>query len=71
MRMSTLAARAKALVDKRGGPESVKRDAGELRDIARGSGTLGDKAKRAAAALRQPGADPGAGARSVRRPPSK
>jgi hypothetical protein len=47
------------LVNKRGGTESVKQDAGELKDIASGPGSLGDKAKAAADALKDPGAPGG------------
>jgi hypothetical protein len=34
----------------------LKQDAEELRDIAKGPGTMGDQAKRAADALKEPGA---------------
>jgi hypothetical protein len=49
--------KAKDLVEKRGGSGSVKEDAGELKDIAAGKGSITDKAKAAAAALKDPGAD--------------
>ncbi len=52
---------AKGLIARRGGTESVKEDAEELRDIARGGGTTGDKVKAAAEALREPGAGHHAG----------
>ncbi len=54
---------AKQVINKRGGTESLKEDADELRDIAEGPGTLSEKAKRAAEALREPGAhrEPGEG----------
>jgi hypothetical protein len=51
-----VADQAKKVIDERGGPESLKEDADELRDIAEGPGTLADKAKKAAEALREPGA---------------
>ena len=38
------------------GPESVKQDAEELKGIAGGQGSLTDKAKAAAAAIKEPGA---------------
>jgi hypothetical protein len=57
--LKRLTNRAKDLVDKRGGPESVKEDAGELRDIAKGQGSLKDKAKAAADAIKEPGAESG------------
>jgi hypothetical protein len=47
--------RAKQELDKRGGPQSAKEDAGELRDIAQGGGSMTDKLKRAAEALKEPG----------------
>ena len=51
-----LADKANALVQKRGGTQSLKEDAGELADIAKGGGTLSDKAKEAAKAMKEPGA---------------
>jgi hypothetical protein len=51
-----LSDRAKDLVEKRGGTGSLKEDAGELKEIATGKGSLSDKAKAAAAALKDPGA---------------
>jgi hypothetical protein len=59
MDLKRLTNRAKDLVEKRGGPESVKEDAGELRDVAKGEGSLKEKAKAAAEAIKQPGADSG------------
>jgi hypothetical protein len=46
---------AKKLVEKRGGSESVKEDAEELKDIAQGEGSLKDKAKAAGEAIKDPG----------------
>ena len=57
MDLKRLTNRAKDLVEKRGGPQSVKEDAGELRDIAKGQDSLKDKAKAAAEAIKQPGAE--------------
>ena len=51
-----LADQAKRVIDRRGGVEALKEDARELRDIARGEGTAKEKAKRAAEALKDPGA---------------
>ena len=59
MDLKRLTNRAKDLVEKRGGPESVKEDAGELRDIAKGQDSLKDKAKAAAEAIKEPGAESG------------
>ena len=50
-----LADKAKDVVDKRGGTDALKEDAQELRDIAKGKGSLKDKAKAAAAAVKDPG----------------
>lgn len=44
------------LLDERGGLDSVKEDALELKDIVEGDGSLVDKAKEAAEALKDPGA---------------
>jgi hypothetical protein len=55
MDLKRLGDRAKDLVDKRGGPEGLKQDADHLREIARGPGSLADKAKAAAAAIKEPG----------------
>jgi hypothetical protein len=56
MDLKSLQRKAKDLIDKRGGTESLKEDAQELKDIAKGQGTLSDKAKRAGEALKDPGA---------------
>ena len=47
---------AKKIVDKRGGTDSLKEDAEELKDIAKGDGSLKDKAKAAGQAIKDPGA---------------
>ena len=60
MDLKRLSSRAKDLVEKRGGPESLKQDAGELRNIAKGPGSFKDKAMSAAEALKRAGAS-GAG----------
>ena len=52
MDLKSLQRRAKQLIDKRGGTDSLKADAEELKDIAKGSGSVTDKAKRAGDALR-------------------
>jgi hypothetical protein len=56
MDFKRLSQQVKRLVDKRGGTDSLKEDATELRDIARGQGSMSDKAKEAADALKEPGA---------------
>jgi hypothetical protein len=48
--------KAKQLIDRRGGTDSLKADAEELRDIAKSPGSIADKAKRAGEALKDPGA---------------
>jgi hypothetical protein len=54
--LKRFADRAKKVVDKRGGVDSVKEDASELRGIAKGEGSLKDKAKAAGKAIKDPGA---------------
>ena len=56
MNLKSLQRRAKELVDRRGGTDSLKADAEELKNIARGPGSVADKAKRAGDALKDPGA---------------
>lgn len=56
MDFNKLAQRAKKVVQDRGGVAALKEDARELRDVARGDGSLTEKAKDAAAAVREPGA---------------
>ena len=50
-----LADQAKKIVDKRGGTDALKEDAEELKDIATGKGSVKDKAKGAAEAIKDPG----------------
>jgi hypothetical protein len=59
MRFGDLVNKAKKVVDQRGGTDALKQDAEELKDIARGQGSAQDKAKRAAEALKDPGAPGG------------
>jgi hypothetical protein len=47
--------KAKDVVEKRGGTDSLKQDAGEIKDIFKGEGTFKDKAKAAASAVKDPG----------------
>lgn len=58
MNFKKLTDQAKAAIDKRGGTESIK---GDLKEVARGNGSLKDKAKAAADKLKEPGARRGAG----------
>jgi hypothetical protein len=48
--------KAEDLVEERGGMDSVEADAEELKKIATGQGSLTQKAKDAAAAIKDPGA---------------
>jgi hypothetical protein len=57
MDLKKLGQQAKGLVDKRGGTENLKHDAAELKEIAKGPGSLADKAKAAAAAIKDPGGE--------------
>jgi hypothetical protein len=56
MDLKSLQRKAKQLIDRRGGTDSLKADAEELKDIAKGPGGFADKAKRARGALKDPGA---------------
>ena len=56
MRLGNIANKAKQAVDKRGGMDALKGDAAELKEIAKGKGSLKDKAKAAGGALKDPGA---------------
>jgi hypothetical protein len=56
MDFKSLQRKAKQLIDRRGGTDSLKADAEELKDIAKSPGSLSDKAKRAGDALKDPGA---------------
>jgi hypothetical protein len=53
--------KGKKMVDERGGVESLKEDAQELAGIAKEKGSLADKAKDAAEALKDPGTNQPAG----------
>ena len=56
MDIKSIANKVKGTVDKRGGTDALKEDAGELKDIASGQGSLADKAKKGAGAIKEPGA---------------
>ena len=63
--LSGITDKAKEAIDKRGGTEGLKQDASQLREIAKGQGSISDKAKAAAAHLKESGderrtASPGA-----------
>jgi len=56
MQLGNLFKKAKVVYDKRGGSSAAKGDMQELKDIQAGEGTTSDKLKRAADALKEPGA---------------
>ena len=60
MDLKSLFKKGKKIVDERGDGESLKADAGELKEVAGGDGSITDKAKDAAEAIKDPGA-PGDG----------
>ena len=55
-RLKNIFGKAKDEVEKRGGTDALKEDAEELKDIAKGEGSVTDKAKKAADAIKEPGA---------------
>jgi hypothetical protein len=57
MDLKSLFNKGKKIVDERGGVESLKEDAQELAGIATEKGSLSGKAKDAAAAIKEPGAN--------------
>jgi hypothetical protein len=56
MDLSKLAGDAKKRFEERGGVARLKKDAAELKEIATGKGSVEEKAKAAAQALKDPGA---------------
>ena len=50
-----LSRQAKKVVDKRGGTASLKEDLAELKGVAKGKGSIKEKAKAAGEALKEPG----------------
>ncbi|MEA2297281.1 MAG: hypothetical protein QOF77_217 [Solirubrobacteraceae bacterium] len=56
MDFEKLARRAQEIYVERGGADAARGDARELEEIARGQGSLTEKAKLAAKALKRPGA---------------
>lgn len=55
-KLKKVADKAKDQVEKRGGTDALKQDADELKGIAKGKGSLKDKAKAAGKAIKDPGA---------------
>jgi hypothetical protein len=56
MDLSRLTSKAKEIFARRGGAEAAKKDAQELKDIARSDASLSEKAKKGFEALKEPGA---------------
>jgi hypothetical protein len=56
MKLGKLVDRAKSEIEKRGGTEALRKDADEVRNIAKGPGSFSEKAKKAAEAVKDPGA---------------
>ena len=56
MQLGNLFKKAKVIYDERGGSAAAKGDLQELKDIQAGEGKTSDKLKRAADALKEPGA---------------
>lgn len=65
MYLKLIANQAARIYKQRGGAEAAKRDGLALKGVLEGEGTLKDKAKLAAEALKTPGAAPNATAPSV------
>jgi hypothetical protein len=57
MDFKSITSKAKDLIDRRGGTDSLKEDAEELKDIATSDESLSDKAKDAVEAVKDPGAE--------------
>lgn len=57
MNFKNLADKAKDAFNQRGGADAAKEDLEELKDIAGSKESIGDKAKDAAEALKDPGAE--------------
>lgn len=55
MNLGRFTKQAKRLIDRRGGTAGLKRDAMEVQEALKGGGSASDKAKRAAAALKDDG----------------
>lgn len=58
MKFNRIADKAKQAIDKRGGMDALKEDLQEVKQAATGRGSLKDKARAAADALKTPGKNP-------------
>ena len=54
-RLKRVTDKAKEQVEKRGGSDALKEDADELKGIAKGKGSLKEKAKATGKAIKEPG----------------
>lgn len=70
MKFNQIADKAKKALDRRGGMDALKEDLQEVKDVAAGRGSLKDKARAAADALKTPGRNPPAQPRGPSDPPS-
>ena len=55
MKLNRIAEKAKQMIDRRGGMESLKEDLQEVKEAATGRGSVKDKARAAADAVKTPG----------------
>lgn len=68
MKLSRFTKMARDAIDRRGGVDGVKRDVERAREAARGPGSVTDKARAAAEALRKPDGGGSAESSASRRP---
>jgi hypothetical protein len=61
VKFNKLAEKAKQALDRRGGMDALKEDLQEVKQAATGRGSIRDKARAAADALKTPGRNPAAG----------
>ncbi len=61
MKFNKLADKAKQAIERRGGMDALKEDLQEVKEAATGRGSLKDKARAAADALKTPGRNPDSG----------
>lgn len=68
MKFNKLTEKAKQLIDSRGGMDALKEDLQEVKDVATSRGSLSDKARAAADAVKTPGKNPEAPHSGAARP---
>jgi hypothetical protein len=61
VKFNKLADKAKQAIERRGGMDALKEDLQEVKEAATGRGSLKDKARAAADAIKTPGRNPGTG----------